>query len=92
MEETIKVLRHTSKPVEIPQAQREVLALIAELYKLSDNYRAFSEKAWANGDERDVEFWEALCNARQILIEDLNTLQLEYLADGKFKDYADRSK
>lgn len=90
MEETINILRDPNRAIVMPIRQRKIIALIAELYKLSDDYRALSSELWAYNEERDKEFWEALCGARQILIEDLNDLQLEDLIDKDFKEYANR--
>lgn len=47
MKEIIKDLRDPNKAIVVPQRQRKIIALIAELYKLSDDYRALSSEFWA---------------------------------------------
>lgn len=90
MEETIKALRDPSKTVEMPQAQRELIALIAELFELAENYNAFSYKMWADSDGANMRFWEALENAKQILINDLYSVLSDDICSGKIADYVSR--
>lgn len=92
MEELIRTLRDPSKTVEIPQAQREVIALIAELFELAENYNTFSYKMWANSDNANLAFWEALEKAKQILVDDLYSVLSDDLCSGKFEDYVNRGK
>lgn len=90
MEETIKALRDPSKTVEMPQAQRELIALIAELFELAENYNAFSYKRWADSDNANMRFWEALEQAKQILINDLYSVLSDDICSGQLEDYVSR--
>lgn len=90
MEETIKALRDPSKAIEMPQRYREIIALIAELFELSDNYNTFSYAMWADSDSANMRFWEALEQAKQILLDNLYSVLSDDICSGQLEDYVSR--